>query len=305
MKNVVMSNWVRHMSIAAATVMTAGMFLFLVAAASSASMSSPLANELTSPASESRGRDVTSGNGRVPLRLLPLGDSITRSDINHLSYRYSLWTKMVDAGIDFEFVGSLDSNFGGNGAWKAHKGKSFDSKHEGHWGWRADQILEGVSGAEGGRLSEWLNTYTPDIVLMHLGTNDLMQSQSASSTVHELERIIEVLRADNPKVVILVAKLIPTYNAGVNSRIAMLNSRLERIAAKASTAASPIIVVDQNSGFDVSADTYDWIHPNRSGEEKIAAKWFDALQDVLGNGYVNRTTTASAREIPAQDKPAT
>ena len=77
-------------------------------------------------------------------------------------------------------------------------------------------------------MSEWLKSYTPDVVLMHLGTNDLLQRQSASSTVNELEQIIEVLRTDNRSVIILVAKLIPTKNGGVNSRITRLNRRIVR-----------------------------------------------------------------------------
>jgi lysophospholipase L1-like esterase len=44
---------------------------------------------------------------------------------------------------------------------------------------------------------------------------------------------------------------------------------------------SPVILVDQYSGFDGKADLYDMVHPNASGEEKMAAKWFDAMQNVL------------------------
>jgi len=61
-----------------------------------------------------------------------------------------------------------------------------------------------------------------------------------------------------------------------------LNARFDMIAIEMSTSTSPIIVVDQNSGLNAATDMYDWLHPNGSGDLKMAAKWFDALQDVLG-----------------------
>ena len=39
-----------------------------------------------------------------------------------------------------------------------------------------------------------------------------------------------------------------------------------------STAASPITVVDQWSGFNDATDTIDGVHPNASGNQKMAAK---------------------------------
>jgi hypothetical protein len=277
----------------ASCITTAGALLCFITVAGLASPKSPLSDESAAPAGtlgeEAGERAPTTGNTGVPLRILPLGDSITHSDRKNLSYRYALWMKLVDAGIDFDFVGSLDSNCGGSRTWPAYKGRSFDPEHEGHWGWRVDQILDGVSDEGSGNLSEWLRAYTPDVVLMHLGTNDALQLQSASSTVNELRRIIEVLRADNPSVIIFVARLIPTNGANANSLINQLNVRIDRIATEASTEASPVIVVDQNSGFDVRADTYDSIHPNKSGEEKMAARWFSALKGILDDRFVNHT----------------
>jgi lysophospholipase L1-like esterase len=48
-------------------------------------------------------------------------------------------------------------------------------------------------------------------------------------------------------------------------------------AAGKATAASPIMVVDQWTGFDATADTVDGVHPNASGSTKMAAKWSAAL----------------------------
>ena len=50
----------------------------------------------------------------------------------------------------------------------------FDINHEGHWGWRADEVLAKIDG--------WAEQTTPDIVLVHLGSNDILQKQKNKVT---------------------------------------------------------------------------------------------------------------------------
>lgn len=208
------------------------------------------------------------------VRILPLGDSITQADKNHDSYRRSLWHMLRNAGYEIDYVGSLTTN---------HKGgppsPDFDLDHEGHWGWRADEIINGR--ATQSKLSKWLKDYTPDIVLIHLGTNDVFQGQSVSSTVDELEQIISILRRDNPKVKVLIAKLIPVTDQKVNNRINAFNDEIPRIALENDSPESRIIVVDLNNNFDAHSDTYDGVHPNSKGEQKMAEKWLDSLQPLM------------------------
>ena len=206
------------------------------------------------------------GGVTVPPRLclLPLGDSITQSNNTHLSYRYPLWEDLVAAGYEFDFVGSMNTNFGGS---PTYPNPSFDRDHEGHWGWRVDEINAQIEG--------WLGGYTPDVVLMHLGTNDAFQNQSTDSTIAELTDLIGMLRADNERVVILLAKLIPSTNS--QSNLDALNARFDALAASLTTATSPVVIVDQASGFDANADTFDGIHPDEGGEQKMATKWLEAL----------------------------
>jgi acyl-CoA thioesterase-1 len=46
------------------------------------------------------------------------------------------------------------------------------------------------------------------------------------------------------------------------------------------TEESPVILVDQYTGFNAATDTYDGIHPNARGEAKMAQKWFDAILEL-------------------------
>lgn len=204
--------------------------------------------------------------GEETIKIMLLGDSITQGNRFNNSYRRALWHKLNEAEYQIDFVGSQKKN-----QWGAPPDRDFDVDHEGHWGWRADQILE--------HLDRWAVAYQPDIVLVHLGTNDMFQGNSINSTIDELGEIIDVFRRYNPNVTILLAQLIPSR--GMISRIQALNMEIPGVVQAKDTSTSPVILVDMEEGFDVEADTYDGIHPNKSGEEKMANTWYAALKRVL------------------------
>lgn len=207
--------------------------------------------------------------------IMPLGDSITQGYRGRDSYRRDLWLKLIEAGADVDFVGSMKNNFTGA---PAHK--DFDMDHEGHWGWRADQILE--------KIDSWAARFKPDIVLMHLGTNDMGSQQDIPETVVEIQKIIARLRRHNPGVTILVAQIIPVAFTSANMRIMKFNDALPDLAQALSSETSPIIIVNQFDGFDARRDTYDGIHPNESGIKKMVGTWAAALHNVFANTGISR-----------------
>ncbi len=239
-------------------------------------------------------------------KILPLGNSITEGKVENPGYRYPLYDKLTDANIDFEFIGSLTANF----VWNRDVQSCIEQPgsipvlaHEGHGGWRADQILNGKSGDDPGKLSVWLQNYTPDVVLMHLGSNDMFQDQSVTGTLIELRDVVRVLRQDNPRVIILMAKLIPAHGPTVGTNketnVRLFNNEIPRLVQELNTAQSPVILVDQYTGFNAAPgeDTFDGIHANTKGAIKMADKWFQALKEVL-NSYTKSPTvsiTAPAR----------
>lgn len=282
----VTAKWCRFLLAASATLIICGAGPLFINRAEAELVSPPI-NGTPTPISMNGAKDAF-GTIRslhaagVPIRILPLGDSITQADKDHHSYRYHLWVKLIDAEINFDFVGSMNRNLGINPRWPEYHGKLFDRDHEGHWGWNTDHILAGYPEKRDERLSEWLKTYTPDIALVHLGTNDALQLESTFSTVNELRRIIEVLRNDNPNVIVLLAKLMPVSNPQMNPRIDELNARMDGIAKGMSNMISPVIVVDINSEINIQKDMYDGLHPSQSGEQKMAEKWFEAIKSIFG-----------------------
>jgi lysophospholipase L1-like esterase len=195
---------------------------------------------------------------------MPLGDSITESSKGRNSYRYYLWHMLIDNGYRVDFVGSKRGVGGGPPA-----NSDFDMDHEGHAGWRADEILN--------RIHDWAAELSPDVVLLHIGTNDVCQRQSVGSTVNDISGIIDALRTVNPRIRVLLAELINSSQCPP----AALNARFPALVADKNNQDSPIVLVDQFSGFDPATMTYDGTHPNTAGDSRMADRWFRHLVPVL------------------------
>ena len=213
------------------------------------------------------------------LRIMPLGNSITHAE-NQGGNSYNSWRRplffqlqtLFAAPDTFDLIGSQNTAFDD----QPFPDPDFDPDHEGHWGWRADQIEDS--------LGSWIRSIdTPDMVLLHLGTNDCWQSQSVLSTMIELAAIIDTLRTYNPQVTTLIAQLIPHFSA--NACINELNDSIAAWVPTLNQSGSRVILVDQNTGFDVTTDTYDGTHPNLQGEQKIAARWFGTIEAFV-NGLL-------------------
>ncbi|MBC6608918.1 cellulose-binding protein [Hymenobacter sp. BT188] len=207
--------------------------------------------------------------------IMPLGDSITHGNRHYASYRRPLWQKLQQAHYPVNFVGGRLLNKGGLGP---HL--DFDLHHQGQWGWTTPMLL-----AES---RQWAQDQRPDIVLLHAGTNDCFGDKPVTEIRDNLGAIIDSLRAGNPRVKVLLAQLIPAAppNERINPRIRALNALLPALAAKKTRAQSPVVIVDQHTGFSQiqNQDLHDGLHPNARGEEKLAARWFQALQapELLG-----------------------
>jgi len=227
----------------------------------------------------------TTGNSITgPVNIMPLGDSITQGYTTYDNYRHHLWDKLQSDGYsNLNFVGSHDVL-----AWDTFDSLVFDKDHEGHYGWHTDEIRDGGGISEGGsgNLNSWLTGLqatdeVPDIVLMHLGTNDVIHNPAGydqNTTIDEMEDVIDILRSYNQDVTILLAKIIPHKNGSAPS-VDSLNALIPGLDSY-ETATSEVIIVDHHSGFSTSwlADNY---HPNTTGATEMSDRWYDALLPVL------------------------
>ena len=173
---------------------------------------------------------------------------------------------MQTAGItNTKFVGTLP----GQGC-----GFTYDGANEGHGGILATGI---VSRKE---LPGWLSKTTPDVVLMHLGTNDVWNNRSPTEILEAFSQMVDWMRESKRTMKILVAQIIPTRPsncAQCGDRVVALNKAIPDWVMSKNSTESPIVVVDCWTGFDPPRDTGDGVHPNNAGNEKLATAWYPAV----------------------------
>jgi acyl-CoA thioesterase I len=217
------------------------------------------------------------GEAAAPVKIMCLGDSITNGNAGYVAYRYPLYFDLTSAGYNVDFVGTANTIYNESGT---HPNASlypnyyttFDRDHDGWWGWRADQIRDNVV--------SWATTSQPDIVLLHIGSNDIMQNHGTNAqTITEMGSIIDNLRTVNPNVKVLVAEIIPLpsqYN------VTALNALIPALVTSKNTAQSPVYLVDQYTGYNVSTYSQsDATHPNQLGGQFMATRWEGVLEPIL------------------------
>jgi lysophospholipase L1-like esterase len=224
-------------------------------------------------------------NGGV--RVMPLGDSITEGTQVPGGYRIGLWQRLVNGGYRVDFVGS---QFNG----PANLG---DHDHEGHPGWRIDQIDANIV--------SWLNTYQPHTVLLHIGTNDVLQNYNVSGAPARLSTLIDHITATAPSAEVFVAQIIPLANAGQESAVRTFNAAIPGIVQSKASSGKHVHLVDMHSALTAS-DLTDGIHPTAAGYDKMAATWYSALLSVPGSiGSAGGTSPSPSSASPTASPSAT
>jgi lysophospholipase L1-like esterase len=236
-----------------------------------------------------------SGGGFVgTMKIMPIGDSTTQSTC----WRADLWqTLTTNHAGHFDFVGTHQSDNGCSPSNYDQDNEAYGSSllSEAVSGTFANDRMCSPAAASGPcpKMSDFdaaFNTYKPNVALIHYGTNDVWNSVPTAQIMTGFDDLVDGLRAANPNVTVFVAKIIPMNVTSMtcsgctcsacNTNIAALSAALDTWAPTKSTAASPVAIVDQNTGFDATTDTRDGVHPNDSGSAKMAAKW-DAVLEPL------------------------
>ena len=197
---------------------------------------------------------------KTQIRLMPLGDSITDGTILPGGYRTELWKKLMMDGDNIDFVGSISSGSPDLG----------DSDHQGLIGWTIPQLDGSVGG--------WIAAYQPDIVLLHIGTNDLDHGATPESMTQSMSKLIGDIFAAKPDTFIIVSTLVPSTH-GAGSTWSSFNASIPNIAAQYSSQGRRIIALDM-SQVVTGGDLADGIHPNAIGYSKMANMWYPVVTTV-------------------------
>ncbi|WP_158841472.1 cellulose binding domain-containing protein [Saccharothrix deserti] len=201
----------------------------------------------------------------APVRVMPLGDSITDGFNVPGGYRVDLWQKFVAGGYSVDFVGSAVNGPSSLG----------DRDHEGHSGWTIAQIDSNVT--------NWLRTYTPETILLHIGTNDMYGGDPAGAP-NRLSALVDRITTLAPNARLFVATITPL--SSYDSTVRTFNATIPPMVQSKANAGKKVYLVDQYRAL-TTADLADGVHPNAGGYSKMATAWYNALLSVpgsIGNG---------------------
>ncbi len=197
----------------------------------------------------------------------PFPTSGSEEIITEFGYHQRIQPSAILLGDDttFNFVGSLSHGFE----------TGLDSNHEGHDGEDSDFILTNVSG--------FLNANNADIVLLHIGTNDIAVAANISGIRDNISGICETIWgwgvASGIDTRIILAQI--TNWSGVTTSFGLdttaLNDLLQTLGDDFAIAGNKITVVDMENALIYPDDIVDNVHPTASGFDKMAAVWFPPL----------------------------
>ncbi|MCF6244091.1 MAG: GDSL-type esterase/lipase family protein [Sulfurovum sp.] len=263
----------------------------------------------------------------APIKIMPLGDSITEGisripakpesnlstypnittgvpnlskQADRIGYRGKLWDLLKEAGHSVDFVGT-------NSAGSSYKSTGFDTDHEGYGGIDTYVLLNGKKdefNQTRGGMDRILQKNRPDIVLLHIGTNDVSGDEKKS--VENVKKILDKIFKTNPKSKVFLAKIININAKDETKWVKRYNTQLENMAKKHKKKEN-IVIVDMFNAltYGKAGGTNDMqpyhadrnnapdYHPTSYGYEKMANKWFDMMvgSGVFGTGIPPVTDT--------------
>ena len=239
------------------------------------------------------------------VKIMAVGDSITHGVAGVSSYRREFTSLLEAESCSFTMVGSqltsrssgidpecedtepVGDGWGWDGTQSCLVGESssvevFRGAHEGYSAHRADHFLTGRDSSSGSNpgIRVSMETFAPDVVLLHLGSVDLFNEQGVSNALIDLDDVLDAIYEVQPETLVLMANVIPWFSdkpyEGIGRDIERLGDGVQRIVDERF---DPFLkLVDVRSGFTESMMLDDLIHPNASGERHIADAFANVYQ---------------------------
>jgi lysophospholipase L1-like esterase len=204
------------------------------------------------------------------IKIMPLGDSITYGEGSSTGggYRFQLWNDLRARGFPIDFVGSLQTG-----------PASFDREHEGHPGWKINQIAAQVV--------NWLMTYRPHIILLHIGTNDFVKNDDPTQAPARLSQLLNLITTTLPGATVIVAQILPLpRSARLNAEVVAYNATIPRIMQANVAQGKHVQYVDMYHAVPPSM-LPDQIHPDDAGYALMAKVWLYALLPLLSRSNLS------------------
>ena len=231
------------------------------------------------------------------VKIMPLGDSITYGMADEGGYRKYLSYFLKQKGYNnVDLVGPE----GKDSATFSYNGQNviYDDNHAGYSGYTITNLAGGWMGQLHGILEtmqsgDYIKKYSPDIILLQIGTNDVNNGYLDGSE-NRLHQLLDYLRENMPSDGKIFLTTIPDLgssgwgNSSKNADIAKYNELIRKVADDYSS--RNVIFADIHSVIDASKDLADGVHPNASGYEKMGRYWLEQIESCLSEPGTQQTT---------------
>lgn len=221
------------------------------------------------------------------VKIMPLGDSITYGMADEGGYRkYLSYLLQKNGYSNVDLVGpegkdSATFNYNGQNV-------TYDDNHAGYSGYTITDLPGGWFGQLNGILEtmqsgDYIKKYSPDIILLQIGTNDVTNGHLDGSE-DRLHLLLDYLKEKMPANGKIFLTTIPDLGnsgwfASSNENIAKFNDIVKKVANDYSS--KNVIYADIHSVIDASNDIADGVHPNAGGYEKMGKYWFEQIKTYL------------------------
>ncbi|HTY73582.1 MAG TPA: PA14 domain-containing protein, partial [Actinomycetes bacterium] len=224
------------------------------------------------------GASADTASGATVMKLMPLGDSITDGYRVPGGYRTVLWERTVqEDGDDIDFVGSLNGG----------PPELLDADHEGHSGYRIDQIRASID--------TWLAKATPDVVLLHIGTNDIVQNDDMANAPARLQDLVSRICVDLPNVHLVVMSVVP--RPGLDSVVNTYNAAIPGVVSAVAETGCAVSFFDMNHYLTAADMDSGLTHPTACGFIKMANALYPvvtALYDAFEAAHPSSSSPPSS-----------
>ena len=206
---------------------------------------------------------------------MAVGDSITEGKFaGNGGYRQFLQNDLAGGGFSYNFVGKEDNGVPANNT--GFSTGMADPNHEGYGSFRIDEILNGSTeeGHTAPPIATTLANYQPNVVLLMIGTNDVLQNFNLSTAPSRLDSLVNAIFTNDKGVKLYLASITPLANSSQDALAVTYNSSIPGIVSKYAAMGDNAHFVDMHSALNPATDLSDGIHPTSGGFQKMATTWY-------------------------------
>ncbi|MDE5770011.1 MAG: hypothetical protein K2I06_00065 [Ruminococcus sp.] len=244
-------------------------------------------------------------------KIMPIGDSITHGYQSSGGYRKYFY-HFLEQDFNVDMVGS-NSDYPETFTWLKEE-VSYDTNHCGYSGY-AIQYMDGTETRQGIletlQDGNMLQTYDPDIIMLQIGTNDILSAYNDGIT-DRLENLINYISDNTRDDTVIFVSTIPHIDAVqvfdwcwaygdvkfsntpedfdkiINDYVDKYNNSIPVLVDKLQDEGKNVEFADiysaiEENGLTIEKDKYleDGVHPNEKGYARIGINWANTIYKYL------------------------